>query len=464
MTASDHLEDNLYLENIDEYVYDMDKIVTYKWLAMTLSVPFSEAARMLDTFVQQHSAPPPGKEPVAVTYLVTGVSHDPERDDDKVIVSLADEDDVEEVKAGLTDVHSVIIYSVQKGVLKDRSALFTAEYEILKDNLHKYAEMGAVKCCPSSVQHSKPVTPNEEHPVPLPSLSHMKEDKLNHQGKKRDHQDQKLGQGQKQDHHSQKQDHKLSHQEKSNQHHKSHQTLVSSNKGGGLVAMFAKQNAQKSTKAAAKNSNKQKKDTKPVVKQETQKSLNIVKSEPQSEVTKQDEQVSKPGGQVSIEDTKQDESPTRAEQDEPSSPEKKTGRVVFDKEVFTSSEDEGSPEANKKISPETKPQKVMRTTTDNKAPPKRRRVCQEFSSGESDVENNVKVNEGSHGKKRRKVVKKLVNKMYIDEDGAMVTEKEWQDISTDDDEPTPAVAATNKTTSTKTKSKQATLGAFFHKK
>ena len=31
----------------------------------------------------------------------------------------------------------------------------------------------------------------------------------------------------------------------------------------------------------------------------------------------------------------------------------------------------------------------------------------------------VKVNEGSHGKKRRKVVKKLVNKMYIDEDGAM---------------------------------------------
>ena len=28
MTASDHLEDNLYLENIDEYVYDMDKIVS----------------------------------------------------------------------------------------------------------------------------------------------------------------------------------------------------------------------------------------------------------------------------------------------------------------------------------------------------------------------------------------------------------------------------------------------------
>ena len=43
--------------------------------------------RMLDTFVQQHSAPPPGKEPVAVTYLVTGVSHDPERDDDKVCIN-----------------------------------------------------------------------------------------------------------------------------------------------------------------------------------------------------------------------------------------------------------------------------------------------------------------------------------------------------------------------------------------
>ena len=62
MATSDYLEDNLFLENIDEYVYDMDKIVsivlfkmrvfsrhyyqvTYKWLAMTLSVSFNEATR-----------------------------------------------------------------------------------------------------------------------------------------------------------------------------------------------------------------------------------------------------------------------------------------------------------------------------------------------------------------------------------------------------------------------------------
>ena len=52
----------------------------------------------------------------------------------------------------------------------------------------------------------------------------------------------------------------------------------------------------------------------------------------------------------------------------------------------------------------------------------------------------------------------------------VVTEKEWQEISTDDDddgndgEPLPPVVATNKITSSKTKSKQSTLGAFFHRK
>jgi len=82
--------------------------------------------------------------------------------------------------------------------------------------------MGAVKCSPLSAQQiSKPVTPNETHPLSLPSLSHMKEEKLSHQDKKHDHQ------GHKHDH----QDHKLghkqdlklthqAHQEKSNQHHK----------------------------------------------------------------------------------------------------------------------------------------------------------------------------------------------------------------------------------------------------
>ena len=49
---------------------------------------------------------------------------------------------------------------------------------------------------------------------------------------------------------------------------------------------------------------------------------------------------------------------------------------------------------------------------------------------------------------------------------AIVTEKEWQEISTDDDDE-PVVATSNKTktiSSVKAKPKQSTLGAFFHKK
>ena len=40
--------------------------------------------RMLNTFVQQHSATPTRREPIAVTYLVTGVSHDANNNIDKV--------------------------------------------------------------------------------------------------------------------------------------------------------------------------------------------------------------------------------------------------------------------------------------------------------------------------------------------------------------------------------------------
>lgn len=86
------------------------------------------------------------------------------------------------------------------------------------------------------------------------------------------------------------------------------------------------------------------------------------------------------------------------------------------------------------------------------------------------------------GTKRRKIVRKLVDKMYVDDDGSMgkacyilhfmltvaiVTEKEWQEISTDDDDDEPVVATSNKTktiSSVKAKPKQSTLTAFFHRK
>ena len=60
-----------------------------------------------------------------------------------------------EIKAGLDEMISVIIYSIQQGdhlkvniviviavtiVTQDRSSLHTAEYDLLQENLHKYSE------------------------------------------------------------------------------------------------------------------------------------------------------------------------------------------------------------------------------------------------------------------------------------------------------------------------------------
>jgi hypothetical protein len=45
-------EERLYLENLDEYVNDEAKIVTYKWLSRTLSVNVDQAKRL--TVVHKH--------------------------------------------------------------------------------------------------------------------------------------------------------------------------------------------------------------------------------------------------------------------------------------------------------------------------------------------------------------------------------------------------------------------------
>ncbi|KAK7944558.1 hypothetical protein WMY93_000286 [Mugilogobius chulae] len=44
--------DTLYLDNIDEYVLDQDKIVTYKWLSLTLGVHVNTAKRMLFHYLE----------------------------------------------------------------------------------------------------------------------------------------------------------------------------------------------------------------------------------------------------------------------------------------------------------------------------------------------------------------------------------------------------------------------------
>ncbi|XP_034021688.1 DNA polymerase delta subunit 3-like [Thalassophryne amazonica] len=62
--------DELYLDNIDEFVNDDNKIVTYKWLSLTLGVHVNTAKQMLFHYLDHKR-----KESAAqlhATYLVSG--------------------------------------------------------------------------------------------------------------------------------------------------------------------------------------------------------------------------------------------------------------------------------------------------------------------------------------------------------------------------------------------------------
>ncbi|WAR27412.1 DPOD3-like protein [Mya arenaria] len=65
--------DCLFLENIDEYVNDESKIVTYKWLSQTLQVNCNVAKQMLYQFVQTERNEK-GNDNITVTYFVSGLT------------------------------------------------------------------------------------------------------------------------------------------------------------------------------------------------------------------------------------------------------------------------------------------------------------------------------------------------------------------------------------------------------
>ncbi|XP_062052694.1 DNA polymerase delta subunit 3 isoform X3 [Lepus europaeus] len=126
------MADQLYLENIDEFVTDQNKIVTYKWLSYTLGVHVNQAKQMLYDYVERKRKENSGAQ-LHVTYLVSGSLIQNGHSCHKVAV--VREDKLEAVKSKLAVTASIHVYSIQKAMLKDSGPLFNTDYDILKSNL-----------------------------------------------------------------------------------------------------------------------------------------------------------------------------------------------------------------------------------------------------------------------------------------------------------------------------------------
>ncbi|KAJ8402198.1 hypothetical protein AAFF_G00370630 [Aldrovandia affinis] len=153
--------DDLYLDNIDEFVHDHNKIVTYKWLSLTLGVHVNQAKQMLYHYLDQKKRESSGSR-LHATYLVSGKCVENGNISHKVAV--VREDQLEDVKSKMELTASIHVYSIQKAVLKDSGPLYSTDYDAVKENLKNCSKYSAIRCAsavpmsPAEVQRPQEMT------------------------------------------------------------------------------------------------------------------------------------------------------------------------------------------------------------------------------------------------------------------------------------------------------------------
>ncbi|XP_042883956.1 DNA polymerase delta subunit 3-like [Penaeus japonicus] len=145
--------DSMYLDNLEEFVVDEGKIITYKWLSLTLGVSSNVAKQMLYHFVTNQRNSDKGDN-LNVTYFVSGLEAGEDGLPDMHKVMLVREENLASAKSKLKDVKSIHVYSVQKTKLPDMSVLYTANYDKVKENILTINKYSGIECSAATIRSS----------------------------------------------------------------------------------------------------------------------------------------------------------------------------------------------------------------------------------------------------------------------------------------------------------------------
>ncbi|XP_041347624.1 DNA polymerase delta subunit 3-like isoform X2 [Gigantopelta aegis] len=136
--------DELYLDNLDEFVNDENRVVTYKWLSRVLTVHVNEAKRMLFAFCEQQRNK--DHDDISVTYFVAGSTAAGMHSPQEYKCAVVSEEQLESYKASLAVVNCVHIYSIHKSKLKDSNALYIADCDGFKEHALQSTQHSAIRC------------------------------------------------------------------------------------------------------------------------------------------------------------------------------------------------------------------------------------------------------------------------------------------------------------------------------
>ena len=138
----DSKSEDMFLQNIEEFVFDEEKIVTYKWLSRVLNIHVNLSKQLLYTFCSKDAR----QDSVCATYLLAGQLRSTGEDH----ISVVGQDKYEEAKSLFDSLTSEHVYSVQKSKkTPSQSTLYTVDSQPVEEKDEGPSSLGAIQCSES---------------------------------------------------------------------------------------------------------------------------------------------------------------------------------------------------------------------------------------------------------------------------------------------------------------------------
>lgn len=388
--------DDMYMENLEEWIFEEEKIVTYKFLSRSLKIHVNVAKQMLFNFVERNKKKHPD---IGVVFLVSGLvpsNKDDEASDpfDQKVLCVKQED-LKQTLKGFSSVLTQHIYSVQQNNnTVSVTSLFCADQNKNNQEMSVASIAGL-----NSIKH-KNAKPREAVSVPTVIKKEIKAEPVvkKEPSKKTGGIQEAFTKATKKSSPEKKQPTKSSGSSSSG---------ASKGKGGsGIAGMFARQtNSKPKPKSTEEKENianqKIETDTSSGSKDSSPEKTEIVKANPKTSGSKKAKSSGKKSAKV-------DDG-------------KKRKRI----QVFSDSEEEEEDDKAEEVEEPV-------AEVEEEAPPVSKLIESDEEVEEEIAPTPVKETKARVGRRR---VKKMVDKTYMDDAGYMVTKKEYVSGSETDEEP-----------------------------
>jgi len=402
--------DPMYMENLEEWILEENKVVTYKYLSRSLKVHVNVAKQMLFNFVESKKS---SSTPLlGIVYLVSGLVENKAGAVDDVTeptslkVLLVKDKDLETVLPKFSKVFSQHIYSVQLTEAVSQSSLFATDLEVFREDPAGATALTAIK--------HKAAVPREAVRIPVEIKKVEVKKEIKQEVKKEVKKSGIEGAFAKTKKPSPKKvDGKSSpiKEEKpkiTNKGNKASKKPAANN----IANFFAKQAAKPKVEKTENKSEEKENIVNQRIEETNNSDKEVIKSPKKEVLTSPVKEVRKsPRKAVAKSST------AKKKANDEDSKKRKRIQVMSDSE--DEAEDKDDEDAVKEEVEEAPPMaKLIESSDDEDIPPTPKQPTRTSKAG-------------------RKRVRRQVDKTYVDEQGYMVTKKEYESASETDDEPEP---------------------------